>query len=219
MTSLEKFKEAGWVHLKGALPITEVEKAQRITIQLKQRLIDLGLIGTEKEFGTKMYWSGLDMAGMESRELYDMYTSSAMYEIASLFLEAQPYLFNDQIVVKLPNENFEFSPRYDNQYGPDPEAALKGDFKTITCAWILDDFKMCNGPIHLQHKQSGVWSTPLPRVGDMLIWDGNTVHKSGINKDINPRRIWLNVYSTINMSTLAPGFNNLYTDKFNGNLR
>jgi len=217
MTQLQKFKEEGYIILENIIPTDYLEAAKRVTIELKQYLIDEGLIGAEKDFGAPFYWSGIDMAGMLSEELYNMYTSSFMYQIASKYLEAAPFLFNDQIVVKLPNEEFEFSPHYDNQYGPDPEAALKGHFKTITCAWILDDFTPENGPVSLQHPTTGEWSTPLPKAGDMMIWDGNTVHKSGINRDINPRRIWLNVYSTLNMSTLSPGFNNFYTDKFDGN--
>ncbi len=218
-SKLIKFNKAGYVILESVIPADYLETAQRVTIELKQYLIDEGLIGTEKDFGAPFYWSGIDMAGMLSKELYDMYTSDFMHEIASKYLEAEPYLFNDQIVVKMPNEEFQFSPHYDNQYGPDPEGAVKGHFKTITCAWILDDFTESNGPISLQHKETGEWSIPLPKAGDIMIWDGNTTHESGINRDINSRRIWLNVYSTINMSTLAPGFHNFYTDKFDGNTR
>lgn len=216
---LEEFNRRGWIILESVISNQDLETARRVTAELKQYLIDEGLIGTEKEFGAPFYWSGIDMAGMLSKELYEMYTSNFMHEIASKYLRAEPYLFNDQIVVKLPNEDFEFSPHYDNQYGPDPEGALKGHFKTITCAWILDDFTELNGPISLQDPKTGEWSTPLPKAGDIMIWDGNTVHKSGINRDINSRRIWLNVYSTINMSTLAPGFHNFYTDKFDGTNR
>lgn len=219
MSKLNQFREDGYVILENIIPLKYLQAARKVTLELKQYLIDNGLIGTEKEFGAPFYWSGIDMAGMLSNELYEMYTSGFMYDIASMYLEADPYLFNDQIVVKMPDEDFEFSPHYDNQYGPDPEGALNGTFKTITCAWILDDFTELNGPISLQNKNTEKWVTPLPKAGDIMIWDGNVIHKSGINRDINSRRIWLNVYSTVNMSTVAPGFHNFYTTKFDGNTR
>ena len=53
------------------------------------------------------------------------------FEIASKFLGSKPYLFNDQVVVKLPNSGFVFEEHADNWYGPDPDGALEGKFKTI----------------------------------------------------------------------------------------
>ena len=40
-----------------------------------------------------------------------------MYEIAQQILGDQIWLFNDQIVYKVPRDNMDFKAHYDNQYG------------------------------------------------------------------------------------------------------
>lgn len=62
-----------------------------------------------------------------------MYESSMMMELTRSYLGDEFYLFNDQAVVKMPEEEFEFEAHFDNQYGQDPE----GNFKTINFTWIL----------------------------------------------------------------------------------
>ena len=131
-----------------------------------------------------------------------------MYDIATELLETDEiYLFNDQIVIKLPNEDFKFEKHTDNQYGPYNDLAEEGVFKTITSAWILDDFTIDNGPVSILNKQTNEWDIPLPKKGDMVIWDGNTLHESSINQSNKERAVWLCVYSTHDLTLIKQYLN------------
>jgi ectoine hydroxylase-related dioxygenase (phytanoyl-CoA dioxygenase family) len=102
----------------------------------------------------------------------------------------------------MPYEDFSFIVHTDNTYGPDPQAAINGTFRTITCAWVVTDFTENNGPISILNKQTNQWDTPLAQAGDLIVWDGNTLHQSGKNESNNPRVAWVLVYSTHNLSQM-----------------
>jgi ectoine hydroxylase-related dioxygenase (phytanoyl-CoA dioxygenase family) len=139
-----------------------------------------------------------------------------MKGIASQILKTKEfYLFNDQIVVKKPKEDFEFTPHCDNQYGPNQKLAKKGAFKTITCCWVLDDFTNDNGPIQFVSK-SNEKITPLPKAGSIIVWDGNTVHLSSSNNSNQVRSVWLLIYSSTDIKkvpTSESHFDRFYNDK------
>ena len=59
-----------------------------------------------------------------------------MYDIITEYIP-NPFLFNDQIVVKEPHEEFDFEPHRDNQYGPYPNDET---LLTINCMLVLDNF-------------------------------------------------------------------------------
>ena len=205
MIDVNKFKEQGYIVIPNCLSNTIIEDCKNICLSIRN--------STEIKV--------ISVASFVSSELFKYYTSDFMYDIATELLETDTiHLFNDQIVVKLPNENFKFEIHSDNAYGPHNDLALKGEFKTITCAWILDDFTEENGPVSILNKQTNEWDTPLPKKGDMVIWDGDTLHHSSINKSNKERAVWLCVYSTHDLTSFKP-YNseffknkNFYSDRF-----
>jgi hypothetical protein len=217
MNKLE-FDIIGYLHLKNIIPTDYLSSACEITLDLKNKIINENLLGTKKDFGIEQYWRGLDMASKLNENLYKLYTSEFMYNIVKQLLGDTIYLFNDQIVVKLPNEDFEFDVHTDNMRGPNPKEAALGNFKTITCCWVLDDFTNDNGCIEILNKKTKQWDKPLASAGDIIIWDGNSYHKSYKNKTDKPRRVYLMVYSTHDMhkfSTTDINFlNKYYSNEF-----
>ena len=217
MFDINKFKEEGYIIIEKFIPQNYIEVASNLCVELKN--FNDSKLTNGKPSGSVSYWKGLDMASTYSLELLNLYTSDLMFNIATSFLETnEPYLFNDQIVVKLPNDNFKFEPHTDNMRGPNPKAAALGNFKTITCCWVLDDFTKDNGPISILNTKTNKWETPLPNKGDLLIWDGNTLHSSTLNKTTEARKVWLQIYSTENLTKVSDDKNfddtRFYGEKF-----
>jgi len=155
MIDVDKFKKEGYVVIHNHIPNHMIDKCKQECLSIKHSIITNNLEGTKKNFGSETYWKGIDVASFLSADLFEYYTSDLMFDVAKQLLETDDlYLFNDQIVVKLPNENFEFVPHTDNEYGPNNDLALQNKFKTITCAWILDDFTIDNGPVAILNKQT-----------------------------------------------------------------
>ena len=212
----ELFNRQGYIVLPQIIPIEAIDKCRDICMTIKKSIIENNLLDTSKNFGFQNYWRGVDMASFLSTDLFKYYTSDFMYNIATELLDTdEVHLFNDQIVVKLPHEDFEFEEHTDNQYGPNNELAKLNGFKTITCAWILDDFTHENGPISILNNETNQWDTPLPKRGDIVVWNGNTLHKSSINKTNKERVVWVCVYSTHDLkkidSTKSELFKNSYS--------
>jgi ectoine hydroxylase-related dioxygenase (phytanoyl-CoA dioxygenase family) len=128
-----------------------------------------------------------------------------MKNLAREILGDEVYLFNDQIVIKLPNDRLRFEPHKDNQYGPNSD----GSIHTVNMSWILDDFTEENGTLEIQNQDDGEWVTIYPKKGDIVAIHGNTYHRSGKNKTIYSRGLYACVYteSPINLE----GF---YTQRF-----
>lgn len=152
--------------------------------------------GKPKANGSGVYWQGLDMASQcpltteqQNKKLFEVYTSQWMYDLVSQHIP-KPYLFNDQIVVKLPGEHFDFSPHRDNQFGPLPDDA---NLVTQNFTLVLDDFTQENGALQVwENKQ---WHTLLPKAGDIIMIEGNTIHKSAANNSDKPRRVYICHYT------------------------
>ena len=164
----------GYKVLKNVIPSTYLKIAQKETLRLKTWLLDKDLVGTRSELGTGEYWRGIETAGRLSRALKQMYESPFMLELAREELGDTFYMYNDQVVVKMPKEPFAFEPHRDNQYGQDPS----GHFKTLNYTWILDDQK------DIRVMDGMVWLQPELEAGDILILDGNQIHCSGYNNSI-----------------------------------
>ena len=152
--------------------------------------------GKPKANGSGVYWQGLDMASQcpltteqQNKKLFEVYTSQWMYDLVSQHIP-KPYLFNDQIVVKLPGEQFNFSPHRDNQFGPLPDDA---NLVTQNFTLVLDDFTQENGALQVwENKQ---WHTLLSKAGDIIMIEGNTIHKSAANNSDKPRRVYICHYT------------------------
>jgi len=188
----------GYKILRNVIPSTYLEIAQRETLRLKIWLLENDLIGTRSELGTGTYWRGIETAGRLSRPLKMMFESKFMLELVKEELGDTFYMYNDQVVVKMPKEEFAFEPHRDNQYGQDPT----GHFKTLNYTWILDDQK------DIRVMDGMVWLQPELKAGDILILDGNTIHCSGYNNTDKPRRNWCCVYSKE-----KPDYMDFYSEK------
>ena len=148
--------------------------------------------GKEKPLGSLKYWKGLDMASEDSNmSLFDkdylkMVSTSEIYSrIAFEFLD-DVYLFNDQLVTKMPKEDFDFEPHQDGAFNIGPE------FDNLTIMIILDDFTKENGTIECYDKD---WKTLYPKSGDIIILNGTTLHRSSKNKSELPRSTYILHYT------------------------
>ena len=182
-----------WQLIKNHIPLDVVEYLQDYTLKVRFKVEEF--LNQDKNIGSGKYWKGVDMASSfplvteeENKKLFDIYTSLNMYELVANYIDF-PYLFNDQIVVKLPGEEFDFQPHYDNQFGPYPDDK---ELVTKNFMLVLDDFTEENGGIKIL---DGEWIDIYPEKGDILMIDGNTIHASGNNKSNDPRRAYLCVYS------------------------
>ena len=197
--------------IENIIPTDIINYLQSYTLEIKNRIKPYE--GNPKSNGSGVYWKGLDMASkcpicshLENKKLYEVYTSNFMHEVITPFIPT-PYLFNDQIVVKEPNEDFEFESHYDNQFGPTPNDKK---LVTINCMLVLDDFTDENGAIEVYDEE---WIRLYPKVGDILMIDGFTPHRSYKNNSENIRRAYLCVYSNKSIGKdFQKGF---YYKKFN----
>ena len=173
------YSTKGWVHLPNMVPQSQIDRIRDIGIEMR---IDV------KKYSD---WKGIPCASRFSKDLYKFYTSDIMYTISQKYLGDTVYLFNDQIVVKLPHDTMAFSPHYDNQYGPDSNSGKN----TINVSVILDDFTDDNGALSLKNLDDGQWITIYPKKGDLVAIGGNTYHKSGMNLTDSPRGLYACVYT------------------------
>jgi len=217
---LETFKEKGFVHLSNIIPTELLEYTRDLAVKMKYKYLLSG--GKLRDSGTGVFWSGFEMASKLDPKLYPCYTSEIMYSLSSTLLETkEPYLFNDQVVVKLPGEGFTFEPHYDNQYGPDPVACQKGEYKTVNICWILDNMTTESGPLLCLNKSTQQWEEIIAKAGDVVAIEGNTLHGSNQNTSIHIRGLYACVYSTKpignfhnNPNYPYPHFKGFHNEKF-----
>ena len=158
----EHYTKKGWVHIP--------------------QLIDEDIINSVKDIGGSLRrdyekyseWKGISCAGRFNEDLFEIYTSQIMYDLTRQILGDVVYLFNDQIIIKLPNELFAFPEHYDNQYGPNKNLGTH----TINILWVLDDITVENGSLEVKNADNERWNTPVLKRGDVLVINGNTLHRS-----------------------------------------
>lgn len=205
--NVELFDKQGYLHMKDVIPSSALSECRKKCINLKKKYIDK--LGEPRKWGTGKIWRGLEMASKLDEELIAFYLHPFMQQIsAPLFKSSQLYCFNDQVVVKLPGENFGFEEHNDNQYGPNPLAAAKGEFKTINFMWILTNQTKESGPISCQNIETGEWEEIIAQAGNLIIVEGNTVHRSSQNTSNKVRAVYACVYSDKPIGNIDPIFNN-----------
>ena len=202
---LSEFKQKGYLHLKQVIPKEIVDETRFRAIQLSKKYKPL--FGEPRHNGSGRFWKGFELASTLDPNMWKLYTAPFMLDIVKTYLETDtPYLFNDQVVVKLPNEEFSFPEHFDNQYGPDPEGALNGDFQTINFMWALTNVPKESGALEIKNKETGNWDLVEAEAGDIIAIDGNTYHRSGHNQTDKIRAMYACVYSTKQMN--FEGFHN-----------
>ena len=204
MNSEEHYRQHGWAIVRDVLRVHDLEYLKEFTLEVKNRVLANPELGENtKKNGSGVWWRGLDMASKsplnspeENKRLFSMYTSSFMYDIASKHLDTDEiYLLNDQIVVKMPGEEFVFKAHRDNNLFESGEK-VSMPYRSINALLILDDFTDDNGALEVQSRNSSEWVTVYPKEGDAVLLDGDTLHRSGKNESRKPRRAYACVYVT-----------------------
>ena len=173
------YNTKGWVHLRNIFPPSTIDHIKEIALDFR--------LNAHKYSD----WKGIPCASRWSKDLYDFYTCDIMHDLSREFLGDRVFLFNDQVVVKLPHEDFAFNPHYDNQYGLNNNEGIH----TINMSVILDDFTDRNGTLQLKNLDDGEWVTVYPKKGDIVAIGGNTYHQSGKNQSDQPRGLYACVYT------------------------
>ena len=204
---LDKFIEQGYIHLEQAIPQNLLKEVRSRSIQLKNKYQNF--VGSPRHNGSGQFWKGLELASTLDPNLWKAYTSKFMFDIAKELLQTQKiYLYNDQVVVKLPNEDFYFNSHFDNQYVKDSNAAINGDFKTINCCWVLTNMPNGTGPLSCFNKKTNKFELLPAKAGDMIIIEGNTHHSSPRNTSNQIRALYACVYSSKNIGDFEKGYYN-----------
>ena len=182
------FDDQGYILIEDIIPSKVVSPTRRIAINLKRDKVSE--LGKPRKWGTGTYWRGIEMASKIEEELFFTYIHPFMQQIVPVFLGTKKiYLFNDQVVVKLPKEDFSFPEHYDNQYGPDPEGALNNEFKTINFMLVLTNTSKESGALEILNKKTNQWDLIEAKAGDIIAIDGNTYHRSSANLTDKPRAL------------------------------
>lgn len=173
-TYIDSYHRYGWCRIPSYHDDSWTDVCGTIGLQLKHRAHELS------------DWKGISCAGRFDPRLTEMYTDKKMYDLAIQFLGEDVYLFNDQIVYKLPEEHFCFDPHYDNQYGPNADNKIH----TVNFSCALDEFE---SSLEIQDERG--WHVFYPCKGDVIAIRGDTYHRSPIHLGTRPRGLYACVYT------------------------
>lgn len=203
------YQEKGWAKIESLLPQQDIFNLRKICLDVRENF--------DKTNSQKDNFKGVPLATKQYPELWQYYASQYMYDLAKELLETEPFAYNDQVVVKMPNDGFKFFPHYDNQFRPKPYIKSRGNnasrptsdgIKTVNCMIILDDLTDKNGGFEVKNADTGVWQKVYAKAGDIIAIDGNTFHQSEVNVSDSPRCVYACVYSAKQIK-----FNDFYSHK------
>ena len=201
--------QKGWVHIKNFVPEFVVKELRERAIKWRNWVEPK--VGTPCKYGGPVHWKGLGCAGMYDEYLMEFYRHEIMEELSSELLNTKNvWLYNDQIVVKLPNDNFKFEPHTDNSVGGNSNEGKN----TVNICVILDNFTDENGTLEIFNKNDGEKVRVYPKAGDVVAIHGDTPHQSEPNNTENPRCLYACVYSSEQLH-----FHNFYSVPFSENPR
>lgn len=178
------YKKHGWVHIENVIPQNLIDIVTEVSQECKQIAVENE--HTPAPYGTRIHWKGLGCASKYEPRLLECYKSEVNRKIATELLETDTlYLYNDQIVLKLPNEEFEFEEHYDNQYSSNRDNRIH----SINLSWILDDFTDDNGTLNMSGQQI------YPKKGDIVAIRGDVIHSSKPNISNKSRLLYACVFN------------------------
>lgn len=178
------YKEHGWVHIENVIPQNLIDIVTEVSQECKQIAVENE--HTPAPYGTRIHWKGLGCASKYEPRLLECYKSEVNRRIATELLETDIlYLYNDQIVLKLPNEEFEFEEHYDNQYSSNRDNRIH----SVNLSWILDDFTDDNGTLNMSGQQI------YPKKGDIVAIRGDVIHSSKPNISNKSRLLYACVFN------------------------
>jgi len=193
------YNDNGWVVLPNIFSNNEIDSIYSEVLRLRKSA--LGITG----------WLGFGCASYFSNTLYNFYTCKKFYDLSRFILGDEVYLFNDELVVKYPNDQFEFKPHFDNWFGPNRDNKIH----TVNCYVVLDDITLDNGGIYIldtdKYKDplkdidhTGFINKPIDtkfkknmylKKGDVLAVKGSTWHGGGINTSKQVRAAYACVFT------------------------
>lgn len=183
---IEFYDKHGWVHLQNKIPGDIIDVIKEKGVKLRMWVQDK--IGQPSPYGAPEYWEGIGCAGMYDDYLFDFYTSDKMYNLASELLKTKDvWIYNDQMVIKLPNDTLYFTKHTDNIFD---------HLNSVNLCVILDDFTEENGgTLDIYNTDDDKMITVYPKKGDIVAIHGNTWHKSNKNTSDEPRGLYACVYA------------------------
>jgi ectoine hydroxylase-related dioxygenase (phytanoyl-CoA dioxygenase family) len=217
----QAFDNVGYAIIPGAID------AETLSMLREECAYFVGYIdGSMKARGREVY--GITHRGKryfisnryrDSRRLVDFIFSDVMARVTSAFLGPDIFLFNEQWVVKGPEQGMKFAWHQDSGYVNtcDPGNTHK---PYLTCWCALDDMTESNGTIYVMpHDRAGTRDTVLPHVvedgtndlvgytgddpgelievaaGSIVVFSSTSLHRSTANQTTRPRRAYLAQYS------------------------
>ena len=169
---LEHYNTKGWVVLKNAIPddLLQIVKEEGLYLRKNYEKFAKNQVFFAKHVGC---------ASRHAKRLGNCYTAPFMYDIVHKILGDDVWLYIDQINYKLANDRFAFPAHYDNSYGG--EQLRSGKVHSVNIGWVLDNFTDENGTIEVLDENEK-WVTLYPQEKDLVILNGQCVHRSGENK-------------------------------------
>ncbi|WP_425038271.1 phytanoyl-CoA dioxygenase family protein [Primorskyibacter sp. S187A] len=202
------FRNTGWA-LAGRIQATTLDRLRNVCDRLLHTPPEAGRslsLGDNRRF--------LAHAHLHDEDLRTVVLGPELKAVATHFLGAAPYLFNEQFVVKGPKTGAPFAWHQDSGY-------VGFEHKPYLSVWIaLDDTTLENGPIYLlprdldreTHVEPHVWDEAakervgytgaepgqpaLMSAGGIVVFSSLTLHRSSANTSDAPRRAYLAQYST-----------------------
>lgn len=191
---IEHYQLKGWVRLPNYVSSRHIDMIHEEGMRLRL------------DWQKYSEWRGIPWASKYSEVLDCFYRSNILRPIAQTVLGVDvPYLFNDEIVMKLPNDEFDFHLHTDNEHGGNKNNAVH----VVNCMVVLDDFNENNGPLVVINKDNGRHVTVLANRGDVIAMNGSTYHYSGKNTTDSPRGQYSCSYAAEKLVV-----SNFYSDKF-----
>lgn len=199
---IQQYQDTGWLWIRDALSDDFIKTARTVGQELAAMVHTR--VGKPSPHGSSTYWKGVPCASAFNSKLLPLYRSELMYDLSHDLL-GQSYLYNDQIVYKMPlhQGQFFFEEHYDNQFGPN----VNNEIHTVNFSWVLDDFNEQNGPIEVYDQNQ--YRTLLAKAGDIIAIRGDTYHRSAPNTTTKPRGVYACVYTQRPIL-----FENFYSEKF-----
>jgi|SaaInlV_125m_DNA_1040241.scaffolds.fasta_scaffold67289_1 hypothetical protein len=198
---IKQYHDTGWLWLRDVIPEEYLHTARKVGQELATKVY--ARQGQLSPHGPRRFWKGVGCASAFDKRLTPLYRSKLMYDLSNSLLE-QSYLYNDQIVYKMPfHPEFSFGPHCDNMFGPNTDHAIH----TINFSWVLDDFTTDNGPLEIYDQ--GEYKTLLAKAGDIIAIRGDTFHRSENNNSGIARGLYACVYTEQPIQ-----FENFYSEKF-----
>jgi hypothetical protein len=197
--ALEHYNTHQWCKIEKCIPEEYLSFLKKLFVEERIRQDALGLLGKSKDFGSGIYWQGLDSLSKRDAKLFDIYTSDFIVEILKLFMKSA-HCFIEEAVIKMPKEDFYYTEHIDRVGGTQSELYDDPLYNQITVAWVLDDLTENNGTLEVLGDEG--YYPVYANSGDLLIWGDKLWHRSGINSSEEPRCLWINFFTEQPIGTL-----------------